>query len=71
MAKRLPEPVTKNAILRNARGEWTPHVYTRSRVVQGTSGQPVGVEFLFKCEHTGAERRWGLEPAPGAEKASA
>jgi hypothetical protein len=54
-------PETKRAYLVNARGEWTPHVYSRSRWTLNTSGAPDGIEHLFRCEHTDAERRWGLE----------
>ncbi len=62
---KIPRPATRVAVLRSAgygQPRFTRHVYvdTRECVVQGR--EPEAYEHIFKCEETGEERRWGLEP---------
>lgn len=68
---KLPEPQTKTALLPSfgygpGSTKITRHIYSRSvectipgNPEAGTVTGP-GVEFLFRCSVTNAERRWGV-----------
>lgn len=60
---KLPEPDTKTALLPShgygpGRPVITPHTYTRTRECNLPEDGPA-LEYLYKCEVTGVERRWG------------
>lgn len=64
MKPKLPEPVTKRALLPSfGYGPGTPriteHVYVRTEECYLPSPDGKCFEFIFKCQATGAERRWG------------
>ena len=61
-----PKPETLRAILPSfgyepgGRPTWTDHHYveTRESSVAGPNGE--AWEFIYECEVTGVERRWGI-----------
>ena len=57
---KTPRPITRAALLPNAEGKITKHLYvdTRECTVPGDKGD--AWEHLYKCQETGAIRRWGL-----------
>lgn len=66
----VPQPKSKRAKLMSAgcrRPTWHIYVATMECTVPrvgGANGEVLGGpgwEFLFECEETGAQRRWGLE----------
>ena len=62
---RVPRPTTRVAVLPSAGyGQFrlTKHTYvdTRECRVGGKDGD--AWEHIFRCEETGEERRWGVEP---------
>lgn len=61
----VPEPLKKRASLVNANGDCTIHRYVRSELVEvRVGGRPAkAYAFIFRCDVTGAERRYGIEPA--------
>lgn len=58
--RKPPEPERKRAILVNARGNPTRHVFVKSQITDLPFGR--GWEFIFECLDTGAQRRYGCEP---------
>lgn len=62
-SSKLPVPVTKTALLPSfGYGGITPRItrHTYSRTVECMlPGDGEAYEFLFRCEETGVERRWG------------
>jgi hypothetical protein len=59
----VPEPQRKSVLLVNDQRNVTRHRYVRSEPVEvRVSGKrAVGYAFIFRCDVTGAERRFGLE----------
>lgn len=63
MKAKMPEPETKEALLPSfGYGPGLPritrHVFTRALECH-LPGEGEAWEFLYKCEETGVERRWG------------
>lgn len=55
------EPRVKTAMLMNSSGVVTRHRFVRTEITWKGSNC---FAFIFRCEETGAERRYGLESAP-------
>jgi hypothetical protein len=59
-------PETRRALLVNATGRATVHVFERAEVQPAHPAQPrrLAVAFLFRCTETRLLRRWGLQDLP-------
>lgn len=65
MTSKTPRPVTRVAYLASAgygQLRFTRHVYVDTRECLIKGREPEAWEHVFRCEETGEERRWGLEP---------
>jgi hypothetical protein len=64
MSQKLPEPVTRSALLPSfgfgpGMPRITKHLYSRTLECTLPGQDGTCYEFMFKCEETGVERRWG------------
>lgn len=61
-----PKPETLRAVLPSfgyppgGRPRWTEHHFVEAREALVGGPNPDAWEFVFECEETGAERRWGI-----------
>ena len=64
----LPKPATRSAFLISAglsEPTFTKHKYVETRLTElaGVGGGPA-YEFVFECEETSMQRRWGTAALP-------
>lgn len=60
----MPRPERTRAILVNADGDPTKHVYSETRIAFGHRGTP-GYEHVYTCTVTRQRRRFGFDDGPG------